>query len=167
MQTDSHVEVVSADRYCTYFRRTGRIFCNHELWKLCFYTYTDKIKGHTIKNLLTFYFLCERFETCPSQCHAVWSGGGRCSLSVCLRGGSRGWLGWLVTPRLVRQPISCYYKVCDIAFSALTLWVGRQEGHLASKNWVVGCWRGYLSGARCRLAYGPADATATHCLLVL
>ena len=29
------------------------------------------------------------------------------------------------------------------------------------KNWVMGCWRGYLSGARCRLAYGPADATAT------
>jgi len=27
------------------------------------------------------------------------------------------------------------------------------------------CWCGYLSGARCRLAYGPADATATHCLL--
>jgi len=36
------------------------------------------------------------------------------------------------------------------------------------KNWVVGCCRrGYLSGARCRLfAYGPADATATHCLLL-
>jgi len=31
---------------------------------------------------------------------------------------------------------------------------------------VVGCWRGYLSGARCRLTYGPADATATHCLLL-
>ena len=31
---------------------------------------------------------------------------------------------------------------------------------------VVGCWCGYLSGARCRLAYGPADATATHCLLL-
>ena len=31
---------------------------------------------------------------------------------------------------------------------------------------MVGCWRGYLSGARCRLAYGPADATATHCLLL-
>ena len=29
-----------------------------------------------------------------------------------------------------------------------------------------GCWRGYLSGARYRLAYGPADATATHCLLL-
>ena len=25
---------------------------------------------------------------------------------------------------------------------------------------------GYLSGARCILAYGPADATATHCLLL-
>ena len=28
------------------------------------------------------------------------------------------------------------------------------------------CWCGYLSGTRCRLAYGPADATATHCLLL-
>jgi len=34
------------------------------------------------------------------------------------------------------------------------------------KNRVVGYWRGYLSGARCRLAYGPADASATHCLLL-
>ena len=32
-----------------------------------------------------------------------------------------------------------------------------------SQTSVVGCWCGYLSGARCRLAYGPADATATHC----
>ena len=31
---------------------------------------------------------------------------------------------------------------------------------------MVRCWCGYLSGARCRLAYGPADATATHCLLL-
>jgi len=54
-----------------------------------------------------------------------------------------------------------------LAFSALMLLVGLQEGHLAcKKNLVVGCWRGYLSGARCRLAYGPADATATHCLLL-
>ena len=28
---------------------------------------------------------------------------------------------------------------------------------------MVGCWDGYLCGERCRLAYGPADATATHC----
>ena len=51
-------------------------------------------------------------------------------------------------------------------FSALTLLFGWHEGHPACKNWVVGCWRSYLSGARCRLAYGPADATATHCLLL-
>ena len=31
---------------------------------------------------------------------------------------------------------------------------------------VVGCWRGYLSGARCRLVHSPPDATATHCLLL-
>ena len=52
------------------------------------------------------------------------------------------------------------------AFSALTLLVGRQEGHPACKNRVLGYWCGYLSGARCRVAYGPADATATHCLLL-
>ena len=29
------------------------------------------------------------------------------------------------------------------------------------------CWHGYLSGTRCRLPYGPADATATHYSLSL
>jgi len=52
-------------------------------------------------------------------------------------------------------------RVANFAFSALTLLVGRQEGHPACKNWVVRCWHGYLSRVRCRLAYGPADATAT------
>jgi len=55
----------------------------------------------------------------------------------------------------------CQRVLADVsafsAFSALTLLVGRQEGHPAGKK---------LSGARCRLAYGPADATATHCLLL-
>jgi len=53
-----------------------------------------------------------------------------------------------------------------IQFTALTLLVGRHEGHPACKNRVVGCRRGYLFGARCRLAVGPVDATATHCLLL-
>jgi len=44
-------------------------------------------------------------------------------------------------------------------FSALTLLVGRQEG-------LSGGLLAWLSGARCRLAYGSADATATHCLLL-
>jgi len=51
------------------------------------------------------------------------------------------------------------------AFSALTLLVGRQEGHPACKK-LSGGVHGYLPGARCRLAYGPADATATHCLFL-
>jgi len=43
-------------------------------------------------------------------------------------------------------------------------WLGIRKGIRPVKNWVVGCWCGYLSGARCRLAYGPAHAT--HCLLL-
>ena len=58
---------------------------------------------------------------------------------------------------------SLYYLNTNFAFSALTLLVVRQEWQ---KNWVVGCWHGCLSGVRCRLACGPADATATHCLLL-
>ena len=45
-------------------------------------------------------------------------------------------------------------------------WLGGRKGIRPVKNWVVGCWRGYLSGAMCRFAYGPADAIATHCLLL-
>ena len=33
-------------------------------------------------------------------------------------------------------------------------WFGSRKGIRPVKNWVVGCWRGYLSGARCRLACG-------------
>ena len=45
-------------------------------------------------------------------------------------------------------------------------WLGGRKGIRPVKNWVVGCWCGCLFGERCRLAYGPADATATHCLLL-
>jgi len=56
-----------------------------------------------------------------------------------------------------------YYYLLSVlfAFSALTLLVGRQEEHPACKKLlVVGYWHGYLSGVRCRLGCGPADATA-------
>ena len=57
--------------------------------------------------------------------------------------------------------ICVYLCSIEIAFSALRLLAGRQEEHPACKNWVLRCWCGYLSGARCRLfAYGPADAAA-------
>ena len=60
------------------------------------------------------------------------------------------------------------YRVIQIvtaftAFSALTLLVGRQEGHPACKK-LSGGVLAWLSVWR--LAYGPADATATHCLLL-
>jgi len=58
------------------------------------------------------------------------------------------------------------YLVKNYAFSVLTLLVGRQEGHPAFKK-LSGEVLAWLSvWARCRLAYGPADATATHCLLL-
>jgi len=50
------------------------------------------------------------------------------------------------------------------AFSALTLLVGQQKGHPACKKLSCGVLAWLLSGAMCRFAYGPADATATHCL---
>ena len=51
-------------------------------------------------------------------------------------------------------------------FSALTLLVGWQEGHPACKKLSGGYWHGYLTGTRCRFAYGTADPTATDCLLL-
>ena len=41
-------------------------------------------------------------------------------------------------------------------------WLGVAKGIQRVKNWVMWCWHGYLSLARCKWsAYGPADATAT------
>jgi len=47
------------------------------------------------------------------------------------------------------------------AFSALTLFVGQQKGHPVCKK-VSGGVLAWLSGVRCRFAYGPADVNATH-----
>ena len=65
------------------------------------------------------------------------------------------------------QNINTKYAAEICAFSALTPLVGRQEGHPACKKLSGGvlAWL-YLSGVRCRLAYGPVDATATRCLLL-
>jgi len=38
-------------------------------------------------------------------------------------------------------------------------WLDGRNGIRPVKNWLVGCWHGYLFGVRCRFAYGPADAT--------
>jgi len=51
------------------------------------------------------------------------------------------------------------------AFSALTLLVGRQEGHPACKK-LSGVMLAWLSAWGADLHNGPADATATHYLLL-
>ena len=71
------------------------------------------------------------------------------------------------TPIIAILDMTVSVPFAYIAFSALTPLVGRQEEHSVCKNWVMRCWCGYLSGARCRLfAYGPADATASQNSLV-
>jgi len=52
------------------------------------------------------------------------------------------------------------YAFSAYAFSALTLLVGQQEGHLACKKLTGGM---LVMG---RFAYGSADAIATHYLLL-
>jgi len=53
-----------------------------------------------------------------------------------------------------------------IAFSALTLLVGRQEGHPACKKLSGGVLAWFSVWSAMQLAYGPADATATHFVLL-
>jgi len=58
----------------------------------------------------------------------------------------------------------CLMLIC----CGLTLLIGHQEEHLACKKWMMRCWRGYLSRARCKwFAYDRADATATTSSLAL
>jgi len=52
------------------------------------------------------------------------------------------------------------------AFSASMLLVGRQEGHPASKKLSGGVLAWLSRWSEMQLAYGPANATATHCLLL-
>ena len=68
-----------------------------------------------------------------------------------------------------RAQINTYLLISKLYYVPSVLWrcwLGGRKGIRPVKNRVVGYWCGYLSGARCRLAYGPADATATHCLLL-
>ena len=53
-----------------------------------------------------------------------------------------------------------------IAFSALTLLVGRQEGHPACKKLSGGVLAWLSVWSEVETSYVPADATATHCLLL-
>jgi len=56
-----------------------------------------------------------------------------------------------------------YFKTLYLLPSVLWhCWLSMRKSIWPVKNWVMRCWHGYLSGARCRwVVYGPADATAT------
>ena len=58
--------------------------------------------------------------------------------------------------------VCLYVTICLQCFDAVGWPAGRATG--LQKTRVMVYWHGYVSGAKCRLAYGPADATATHCL---
>ena len=73
---------------------------------------------------------------------------------------------WDVKPRRCMSPVRSGIFQVTLPSVLWHCWLGGRNGIRPVKNWVVGCWCGSLSGARCRLAYGPADATATHCLLL-
>jgi len=70
-----------------------------------------------------------------------------------------------ITCKLTFYDLNYHHQLQQQAsFSALMLLVGRQEGHPACKK-LSGGMVAWLFGMRCRLAYSPADATATHYLL--
>ena len=68
----------------------------------------------------------------------------------------------MISSLLVKIFISAVTAVFHVAFSALTLLVGRQEGQPACKNLSdeVLAWLSVWREVQ-RLAHGPADATAT------
>ena len=58
--------------------------------------------------------------------------------------------------------LSISLLLCMCAFAALTLLVGHQEEQPACKTWVMRCWCGYQSGARCRLF--ALSSSWYHCI---
>ena len=102
-----------------------------------------------------------RYGHCACQPHVPAAGGIRLHRAHQRLGLSARQVSVVVT--LTARSVKFNCQPALVVFSALTLLVARHEDHPACKNWVVGCWCGYLSGAIvCILfAYGPADATAT------
>ena len=116
--------------------------------------------------------ICASSVWAHSHGHISWSIFTKISTDVTTPKSINEFVGFNIAPRTILSPIlprKCR-KVLKVhpninnLVSALTMLVEQHEGHPACKNWVVGCWRGYLSGARCKFAYGLADAIAIHCL---
>jgi len=66
---------------------------------------------------------------------------------------------------------SIFYYRCIFAFMCLHCfdavgWAAGRASTQSGKNLRGAVMLAWLSGARCKYAYGPDDATATHCLLL-
>ena len=115
---------------------TGKRRKKFSVFGLWWLSYCPKLRRHSNSRRIGFVHICTKVE-------ATWSGT-LCSAPMCG-----------ITSRFA------YQTGLTLTFSASTLLAGRQKEHPACINWLMRCWSGYLSGARCRLfAYGPADATA-------
>jgi len=107
-------------------------------------------------------------EHCSQECRS-WR---RQPMSCCDRPASCEWVSNKVhansTSYLSCQDSTCI-SVTIISSSPVLLlsvlwhcWLDVRKTTQPENNWVMKCWHGYLSGARCKwYAYGPAHATAT------
>ena len=142
MPCELHIFVLSVN-FCWWAGDCGRVQSHCDAW-------SENAEGVGSRRL-TF---CQTASTktrrrfiCSHCLNRWWIGGSQHSVSLYCR--------------FYFDRVFTAFTVC--AFRALTLLVGRQEEHPACKNWVMKCWCGCLSGARCRLfAYGPADVTASQ-----
>ena len=73
---------------------------------------------------------------------------------LCLYQSSLSIKDWLTKILYGIRPNNYYvvYVSVDLPSVLRCCWLGGRKGFWPVKNWVVGCWHGYLSGARCRLA---------------
>ena len=65
------------------------------------------------------------------------------------------------------QRYSCYKVLLPVISNTIKIRSWNSLFVHIVKSWVVGCWHRYLSAVKCRFAYGPADATATHLSLAV
>jgi len=59
--------------------------------------------------------------------------------------------GWICMGMCCEKKTMIGSRICLQCFDSVG-WAAR-KGIRPVKNWVVGCWRGYASGVRCRFAY--------------
>ena len=142
---------------------TQRILCRlrwtSRLWKLVHAQSTSsKLNGHwrvspttlsSTSKSVTYFLLTD----CDQQRHFHYSRRGILVSEIPF---------FYLCSSVINRPSSILFSVCVCMIMPSVLWhcwLGSRKGVRPVKKWVVGYWHGYLSGARCRLAYGPPPLT--------